>query len=75
MTSLINPYDPFFTYLRKNLSSYVPQEPGTYTRTSIMPEDDRYRVSVIKYKDGNSDTIMDYAPDLLTAKKFVHDNM
>ena len=75
MTSLIKAYDPFFHYLRHNLDRYIPQEPGTYTRSSIVPEDDRYRVSVIKYKDGNSDSIMDYAPDLMSAKKFVNDNL
>ena len=67
--------DPFLEFLRKNVAAYMPQEPGTYVRSMILPEKEgMYRVSVTKYKDGDSHAITDLVTNLASAKKFVADH-
>jgi hypothetical protein len=46
-----------------------------FTKTTIQKQDDgKYRVSVTKFVDGNTDAVSDVVDTLEAAKKFVADN-
>jgi hypothetical protein len=80
MTSLI---DPFQQVLRDafGIKPLVYALPVTRTKGEIFTkstiqkqEDGKYRVSITKFVDGNTDSISDEVDTLDAAKKFIADN-
>ena len=67
--------NPFFLF-EEVLKDYFPQsdEKKTFVKTNTVKTDDGYRVSVTRFVNGDSHSVVDTVADMAAVRQFIKDN-